>query len=91
MAKRDLSTEEGLDKACRHSDRCAARLRALGIGGRVRPTLEARKVGVASRFTGGVIVGWGKHKWMVRVRGDGWKTASRYHVDFWEPLADPQP
>lgn len=84
--KRDLSNPEGLAEACAHSDRAATKLRELGIGGRVMPSLEARKAGVASRHNGGVIAGWGRHKWTVLVRPDGNKTSVSYHVDFWEPL-----
>jgi len=73
--------------ANRH-DESAARLRELGIGGHVRLTAHARERGIGRGYDRGVIVGWGRHKWIVRVRPNGRTTPGSYHVDFWEPSPD---
>lgn len=87
MAKRNLTTDEGLDAACRRSNYRARRLRLLGIGGCVKPTREAVAAGAVGVATAGVIVGFGSHWWTVRVRPSHRRTSSAYHVDFWMPDA----
>lgn len=80
---------ETLDVVVVEADKAAARLRRAGVGARVRLTAEAaaRHITVrGQRPATGVVVGWGNHKWMVRVRPDGRKTASVYHVRFWAPV-----
>lgn len=80
---------ETLDVVVAESDKAAARLRRAGIGAGVRLTKEAAKSGVTvsgSWEATGVIVGWGNHKWTVRVRPEGRKTVSSYHVRFWAPV-----
>ncbi len=77
------------------SDKATARLRRAGVGAAVRMTPHAVKAGLTVRGrrgpATGVIVGWGNHKWTVRVRPDGRKTASGYHVRFWAPIPKRRP
>lgn len=68
------------------ADRNAERLRQAGIGSPVVSTQRARDNGVLKTREAGRIVGWGRHKWTVRVVRAGRKTPSTYHVDFWEPV-----
>jgi hypothetical protein len=75
-----------LDRVVRTANLNGRRLRAAGVGARVRTTLKAIGNGVVKRPVGGTIVGFGSHLWDVRVRKDGNKTASQFHVDFWKPL-----
>ena len=80
---------ETLDVIVAESDKAAARLVRAGIGATVRLTAGAIKAGVTvrrQRHATGVLVGWGTHKWTVKVRPHGRKTASDYHVRFWAPV-----
>lgn len=75
----------------RYSDAMADALRAIGKGGRVQSTQHAIDNRLFKVTTYGVITGWGHHKWTVQVRRDHRKTASAYHVDFWEPSTELPP
>ena len=80
---------ETLDVVVAESDRAAARLRRAGVGATVRLTTHAAKHGVTVRgatAATGVIIGWGQHKWTVRVRPQGRTTSSSYHARFWAPV-----
>lgn len=80
---------ETLDVAVARANKAAARLRKVGIGAVVQLTKRATKFGVTVSRTArgrGVIAGWGNHKWTVRVRPNGQKTARAFHARFWEPV-----
>lgn len=72
------------------SDKASARLRRAGIGATVRLTAHAIEHRISVRggrkVTTGVLIGWGNHKWTVKVRPHGRKTVSSYHVRFWAPV-----
>lgn len=83
---------ETLDAVVAESDKAAARLRRAGVGAVVRLTKHAAKHGVFVRGSWdatGIIIGWGNHKWTVRVSPHGRKTVSAYHVRFWAPVRKP--
>jgi hypothetical protein len=69
----------------RTADLSAARLRKAGVGARVETTPKAIANGLVKSKVYGVITGWGKHRWDVRVRKDGNTTTSTYHATFWTP------
>ena len=80
---------ETLDVVVAESDKAATRLRRAGVGATVRLTKHAIKHRLTVRGgkeATGVIVGWGNHKWTVKVRPRRRKTASSYHVRFWAPV-----
>lgn len=82
---------ETLDVVVAKSDKAAERLRRAGVGAIVQLTRRAVAHGVSQVRKRGVIVGWGHHRWDVRVRKDGQKTASSYHVRFWAPVKNRRP
>jgi hypothetical protein len=81
---------ESLDVATAEANKAANRLHRAGVGATVKLTKRAKSHGVTVRGSAyGTIVGFGNHRWTVRVKPDSRKTASSYHARFWEPARRP--
>jgi hypothetical protein len=80
---------ETLEQATRRADRAAAKLHRAGVGAKVRLTRHARDRHLTLHkraHESGVIVGFGEHRWTVKVRPRDYRKAGAFHVRFWEPV-----
>lgn len=46
--------------------------------------------GRGNRVSTGIVTGFGRRPEQVRIHPDGASTVTTFHMDFWEPIEDPQ-
>ena len=63
-------------------------LQAAGVGARVIATKTGVDCRAVREGEQGVIVSWGRWRYGVRIRRDGYRSLTTYHCTYWRPEAE---